>query len=109
MGDNVGAYFDAMEADVARPQMPRVPTPAELIPKPVDYTARIAKKTADAIAQLRETQGKNASVHDDIPVLNGVHNAMHAAGWACRINPNRDGKTGTLYVTAPAQNPELHR
>lgn len=110
-GPAVHTTNDRLDVDFTRvdPVMPTVPTPAELIPKATDYAARIAEQTTAAIAQLRATQGKGASVRDETPVLNGVHNAMHAAGWSCRIEPNRDAKTGTLYVTAPASNPGWRR
>ena len=70
-GPAVHTTNDRLDVDFTRvdPVMPTVPTPAELIPKATDYAARIAEQTTAAIAQLRATQGKGASVRDETPVL----------------------------------------
>ena len=102
-------FIDSRDAVEASP-MPRIPTPAELRPKPADYSARIVDATANAVRQLTESQGDRAEICEDMPVVNAVANALRAAGWACAVAPNRDAKTGVLRATAPSPiDPRLFR
>lgn len=80
----------------------RIPSPADLRPKPVDYGPRIAKRTAEAVQALRDSGGERAQIADDLPVVRGVASALSEAGWVTRIERMDDGQTGLLYVVAPA-------
>lgn len=115
MGDNVSAYYDAMESEAA-PKTPaastRIPTPAELLAEPViDYSDRVAARVDEVVTALRAAPRKPVKVRDDTPVIQGVADAMRAAGWSARTTLHRDGgKTGTVTVSAPeAIDPRLYR
>ena len=80
----------------------RIPSPADLRPKPVDYGPRIVKRTAEAVRALRDSGGERAQIADDLPVVRGVASVLSEAGWVTRIERMDDGQTGLLYVVAPA-------
>lgn len=80
----------------------RIPSPAGLRPKPVNYGPRIAERTAEVVQALRDSGGERAHVADDLPVVQGVASALSEAGWVTRIERMHDGQTGLLRVVAPA-------
>lgn len=115
MGDNVSAYYEAMEntpAPKVVPTVDRIPTPAEFLAEPViDYSNRIAVRVAEVVAALRAAPRKPAKVRDDTPVIQGVADAMRGAGWsACAMLDRNGGKTGTVTVSAPKDvDPRLYK
>ena len=80
----------------------RIPSPADLRPKPIDYAPRIVKRTAEAVQALRDSGGEQAQIADDLPVVRGVADALSGAGWVTRIERMDDGQTGLLRIAAPA-------
>jgi len=80
----------------------RIPSPADLRPKPIDYGPRITARIAEAVQALRDSGGERAHIADDLPVVQGVASALSEAGWVTRIERMHDGQTGLLRVVAPA-------
>ncbi len=78
----------------------RIPSPADLRPKPIDYSPRITKRITEVVQALRDSGGEMAQIADDLPVVQGVANALSEAGWVTRIERMHDGQTGLLRVVA---------
>lgn len=83
--------------------LPRIPSPAELLPAPPDpaaVEAQVAHCVEGAIAVLRMAPTKPCTVKCETPVAHGVADAFRAAGWSVSTHQHRGGTHTTVTIRA---------